>query len=511
MNTRRRVKRGYKRLYKKTRKNIILYGGTHTESHSKEAAEVENEAHDEEEGQGGEGESKEEGAQIPESPGIVKPLAYIALGIAEKGTALGVQKLGEILKIDITGKDVGKLLPEFNLSLEDPATRAEFARFLVNITDNVDFALKAMGPPIRKVVDKILDIADESGKKVVRTAAGVALEGATAIPVVGSGIGAFIVADNFVKLIQSAMSAFFGATNSSMVAVAEVNQNIKNLQQEKEEAQERISDATSGFNSSVNSGDGDGDSDEILKDTAPSLKDTAKELGGKHLSGILEKTSSLKDMAKGLGGNRVTEIVAKAKELASTDIMGILQRTKTQFDELKSSLPTNLTPDQIKAKLLEKSTSIVNDLPKEVKDMLEKIIDKIYKPSMLEKMGFKKKTLAEKLTNAVNGMDIDKIVSLGAIIARETSNLAFKFAESLTNDLPFSERMTAKAALKTAALATSTAISTSAYAGKHIAKHVYNSNISNNATAGGSRRKKKHNITYKKHQPKFSNNIARNN
>ena len=472
MNTRRRVKRGNKRLYKKTKKNI--YGGT-SEPHSKEEEEVNNEAH--EEGEGEEGQEGEGG--IPESPGIVKPLAYIALGIAEKGTALGVKKLGEILKIDITGKDIGKLLPAFNLSLEDPATRAEFARFLVNITDNVDFALQAMGPPIRKIVDKILDIADESGKKVVRTAAGVALEGATAIPVVGSGIGAFIVADNFVKLIQSAMSAFFGATSSSVVAVAEVNKNIKDLQEEKARAQERISDATSGFNNGLK------EEESFL----PTSKSEEKIVSQKKT--VLQKQEPEDQEEEDGGGEDEGEGEEEEEEekpefLKQDPMISAKNQLNKQLERTKSDVASSLTAYK------EKGTSLLDKAKSSVEKVANKAIDAtgLDAPppqTTLQKWGLAKKpeqdmslgARANRLQNLSSGdlaskIDVNKGFSSAASLGHQGTDMAFQGAKSITQNLPPGQRFLANRALGMSKLGANVAISGTAMAGKTLGNYAKN-------------------------------------
>lgn len=194
-------------------------------------------------------------AQAPEAQGIIKPLAYMALSIVERGSASAVQQLSSILNVDASGKDIGKTLIKFNKALEDPQVRENLARFLVNLGNKVLLASKALEVPIKEATDKLLDIVDTSGKKAVRTIASIMLEAATAIPGLGSVIGAFIVADNMVKMGQSGINAVTGAVTTGIDATAEASANLeqmgKELEQNKEKTVQNILSQTESFNRGI--------------------------------------------------------------------------------------------------------------------------------------------------------------------------------------------------------------------------------------------------------------------
>jgi hypothetical protein len=449
-----------------------------------------------EEGQGGEEESPE--VEVKEPTGFIKPMAYLALGIVESGSALAVRMMAKILKIDITGKDAGKLLKEFNISLEKKETREEFARFLANVADKSSVAVDALTPPVLHLTDKLLDVANELGDKAVVTAAKVATTAITSVPFVGSAMGVLFNIDNFVKLGQAGYNAAIGTTTSAVMAGAEASENFKRLSNAKSGSQDRIKNTTSGFNKGI-------DFDSHFNN----LKNRASQID---LNNVKDKALEYKD---------------KAVSVASENAPGAVEKLRAQMDSFKEQLPANLSKEEIRNKLEEKKQELLAKVSPETREKL----DNLKEQGMNIFSSFKDKasSLANKALDAtgldappppppsrwqktknfftgkkeepvdnslsarmgriqgkldpkalVNGANVDKGFSSAAKGARGASDFVFKNAEKATNDLPFFQRMAAKAALKTANMANKTAISATAYAGKTVAKHA-----ANQVTRGG--------------------------
>jgi hypothetical protein len=455
------------------------------EAVKEEAKEEAKEGGDEEAKEGGDEEPAE--VEVKEPTGFIKPMAYLALGIVESGSALAVRMMAKILKIDITGKDAGKLLKEFNISLEKKETREEFARFLANVADKSSVAVDALTPPVLHLTDKLLDVANELGDKAVVTAAKVATTAITSVPFVGSAMGVLFNIDNFVKLGQAGYNAAVGTTTSAVMAGAEASENFKRLSNAKSGSQDRIKDSTSGFNKGIDF--------------------------NSHFNNLKNKVSQidLNDLK-----NKASEYKDKAVAFASQHAPEAVEKLRAQMDSFKEQLPANLSRDEIQKKIEEKKQQLLARMTPEAREKLDNLKEQGMNifgslkdkasslasraldatgldappppPSRWQKFknfatGKKEEPIDNSLSARMariqgkfdpkvlaSGANVDKGFSSAAKGARGASDFAFKNAEKAANDLPFFQRMAAKAALKTANMATKTAISTTAYAGKTIAK-----------------------------------------
>jgi len=513
-----------KRIYKiykknfKTRKQIVYRGGGQGEpagavepsappmpaEKPEEEGKKEDVKEGGDEGQGGEGDESPQ-VEVKEPTGFIKPMAYLALGIVESGSALAIRMMAKILKIDITGKDAGKLLKEFNISLEKKETREEFARFLANVADKSSVAVDALTPPVLHLTDKLLDVANELGDKAVVTAAKVATTAITSVPFVGSAMGVLFNIDNFVKLGQAGYNAAIGTTTSAVMAGAEASENFKRLSNAKSGSRDRIKDATGGFNKGVDF--------------------------NSHFNNLKDKVSNI-DLAN--LKNKASEYKDKALAFASENAPGVVEKLRAQMDSFKEQLPANLSKEEIQNKLEEKKQELLAKVSPETREKLDNLkeqgmnIFSSFKdkasslanraldatgldappppPSRWQKFknfatGKKEEPIDNSLSARMariqgkfdpsalaNSANVDKGFSSAAKGARGASDFVFKNAEKATNDLPFFQRMAAKAALKTANMANKTAISATAYAGKTVAKHAANQAM----RGGGITRRRSH-------------------
>jgi hypothetical protein len=115
---------------------------------------------------------KEEEEELPEvevkePTGFIKPMAYLALGIVESGSALAVRMMARILKIDITGKDAGKLLKEFNISLENSKVHNYYAEKILDCFLTLTVPIYIGCPNIGDYYDKRGIIFANSGEDVI--------------------------------------------------------------------------------------------------------------------------------------------------------------------------------------------------------------------------------------------------------------------------------------------------------------------------------------------------------
>lgn len=192
--------------------------------------------------------------EVPERAGIFKPLAHMAINVVETGSEFAVKKLSEITGVSTSGKDMGKMLHDFNEALRSPEIKEEVAKFIVNATDQVVFAVDAMGPPVKKALDKVLDIADHAGRKVISTGLQTASVAITEVPVIGNAWGAILIADNMVKLGESAMNAAIGTATTTADAVTETKMRMAQLQKDKAGLEKRTSDSVNSFTNNDNIG-----------------------------------------------------------------------------------------------------------------------------------------------------------------------------------------------------------------------------------------------------------------
>jgi len=161
-----------------------------------------------------------------ENTGFIKPMAYLVFNLIERGGNAAVRELGRILHVETDSTDIKELVSNLNKALEDPQTKQELATFLVNMGDKILIATEALGPPLQKAIDKVLDIFDRGAKRVIQVATSAGLEAATALPVIGSVMGGVIVLDDMVKLGEAAISAALGTTTTAVEAASDVRNNI---------------------------------------------------------------------------------------------------------------------------------------------------------------------------------------------------------------------------------------------------------------------------------------------
>jgi hypothetical protein len=152
------------------------------------------------------------GAEPPlyKAPGILASLSkYSESAISTALTTAKDMVLKELKIKPKEGESSAELFAQINKVLEDPKTKADFLDFAKNIADKGLTMIQVGKPLAQQSVDAVVEIfneiAEKGGKSVVKIGKDVAAE----IPGLGSILGFFFLCDDFVKLMQSGLAAFF--------------------------------------------------------------------------------------------------------------------------------------------------------------------------------------------------------------------------------------------------------------------------------------------------------------
>ena len=295
--------------------------------------------------------------EVPERKGIIKPLAHMAINVVETGSEFAVKKLSEITGVSTSGKDMGKMLHDFNEALRSPEIKEEVAKFIVNMTDNVIFAVDAMGPPVKKALDKVLDIADHASRKVIATGLQTASVSITEVPVIGNVWGGILIADNMVKLGESVVNAAVGTATNTADAVTETKMRIAKLQENKAKLEKRTSDSVSSFTNNDNTGTRKNMSSRLFEH-AKTMKNRVTDFTSLPPE---ERNAKMKEAYTGIksglmkGASQVTGMSEEELTKKMNEKIGDINK---KIEEFKTKIPKDASDTDVTRKTMEYTNSL---------------------------------------------------------------------------------------------------------------------------------------------------------
>jgi len=182
--------------------------------------------------------------------GVIRLAANFVINGTIKGLESAIKAAAKTLNIDITENDLPGVLNELNKALKDPKTKEQVKEIAGELAEDAVIAMDIAGPELKELAEKITEGGLELIKKESKIAVDDAKEVATAIPGIGTGIGAAILVDNEIKGVEAIgdvlaknTTAFADATNMIGQKFQDFqNQGKRKLQDFQNQGQRKLQD-----------------------------------------------------------------------------------------------------------------------------------------------------------------------------------------------------------------------------------------------------------------------------